>query len=893
MIVKLLYLVPLIATVFVWCKEVDATVFHVSPDGNDAWSGRMPSSNADLSDGPLATLQGARDAVRALKARGALGAPVRIQFASGAYPLTEEVVFTPEDSGTAQCPITYECSQGAESVFSGGKPIGGWTEEDGIWKTHIQEVAEGQWYFEQLFVNGRRAARARTPNESYFYLLRRIDRGIDPLTGQEADLGSRSFQVEDGILQEWPNLQDVTVVVYHSWASSRLRLASVDLKQNIVTTTGPARWPFQRWDTRQRFHLESFREALDAPGEWYLERNGDLFYIPLPGEKIESVRVVAPVAESFVRFEGLPENNEFVEHISLNGLHFEHAQYVVPREGISDAQAAFSIPGVIMANGARHINIQKCEISKIGKYAIWFKKGCRDCLVQECYLHDLGAGGVRIGEGAMRHEKSQQTERIVVDNNIIHGCGRIFFEAVGVWIGQSGNNHVTHNDISDLLYTGISVGWRWGYSSSYSKNNTIDFNHIHHIGQGVLSDMGAVYTLGPSEGTTVSNNRIHDIYSYGYGGWGLYNDEGSTGIVMENNLVYNCKSACYHQHYGKENILRNNILAFGLENQIQRTREENHVSFVIENNIFLWKTGNLLGSNWEGSNYQFRNNLYWNASGSPVTFKGKSFQQWQQTGQDPGSLVADPKFVSPEEFDFSLDSDSPAAQIGFKPFDFNKAGVYGTKKWLERATHLKQPELQLPPVPPPARIKDDFESSPVGAAPILARVHVESKGDGIQVTDETAASGTRCLKIEDAPGLERAYNPHFYYRPSYSEGMMQFSFDMKIGPGVVMFHDWRDSASPYRVGPSFTISENKLHLPGQQGVDIPVGKWLHFQISTNLGASSTGTWELKLTVDKEKHLFEAMKNRDATWKELTWLGFSSTATEKTVFYLDNIELCSR
>ena len=877
---------------------------HVSPKGDDKASGRAET--------PLASLEGARQAVRRLPRP--LAEPVRVIFAAGTYRVTQAIAFDEKDSGEAGRTISYEAAPGAKVVISGGTELPSFqVDPDGRWTL---QTTPGSERFEQLWVGDRRATRARTSNPGTRFLRSVENESALPGAAPAQGITEQTFRIDPKELSAFAEVgptetQDAVATFYHKWDSTRSRVESADPSTGVLKVRGPAQKANTAFDHHTGVVIENLLSLLDEPGEWFLSRSGRLTYQPRPGETISALRGTTPVAEKLLTLTGKPADK--VRHLIFRGLAFRHAKGVPSLALAVPNQAAVrTVDGVVTLEHATQVVFAGCELSHVGSYGFSLGRGTREVTIEKCLITDVGAGGVKVGTLNDEAQPENHASHHRIHNNIIRDGGLTFPCAVGVWVGSSSDNQVTHNEISDFFYSAVSVGWRWGYAPSNAKRNRIEWNHLHHLGKGLLSDMGGVYTLGPSEGTSVSHNLIHDVTCFTYGGWGLYTDEGSTGITMEGNVTYDTTDGGFHQHYGKENIIRNNVFAFSEEYQVKRSRAEEHRSFSFEKNIIVFDRGQLLGSNWSGTTANFLNkdNLFWDYSARPVTFTEQKLPltDWQKRGQDVGSAVADPLFVDPAKRDFRLQPGSPALAMGIKSIDVTAMGVLrDDPAWRKLADTFERgaPAVRPPrPEAPALNLRQTFEGRIIDqqrpfphampaltvlrSAPGKPRVGL---GDALRLSPAKAAEGKQSLLFQDAPGLPAHYYPMLSFHPHHQTGTSTVSFALYIEPKAIFIHEWRTKGNPYRTGPVIHVQNGRL--TGVKGLDValPAQKWIRFELSAVIGDAVTGRWNLKVTPEGEptKEL-KGLPCRHPDMKTLDWVGFISNANEKTEFYLDDLKI---
>lgn len=680
----------------------NVTTIYLSPSGVD--------TNKGTFDKPLATLLGARNFIRSLATQDT----VVVKIASGNYFMTSPLELSAQDA----TPIIFE-GIGDQATFYGGIPIQNWEKvNDHLWRAFIPQVKTNGFSFQQFFVNGQRAIRARTPNTGFAQVKDVKENILHRGNGRIADFANQKiwFNPNDiSLLQnESPeNVKNAVVTFYHKWDVTKKHIDHFDRDSSNIFIRGKGMQPWNKISNSSKYYVENIASALDAPGEWFLKNDGFVYYIPREGEQLETISAYAPVTEKLITIEGDKETNTLVENKVFKNLHFKVTAFRMPKDGNDALQAASTVEASVMVDYAKNIVFDNCELAHIGLYGIWLRRQCFNCIIDHCYINDLGAGGVKVGDVLYHEADKTVTANNVINNSIIRGGGHIFPSAVGVVIFNAKDNKVTHNEIADFKYSGISVGWMWGYEKtkvwttvpdkfgqidwkedhykSPATGNLIAYNHIHHLGWGELSDMGGVYIVSEATGTHVHNNTVHHIYSDTYGGWGLYTDEASTEVVMENNLVYACKNSGFHQHYGKDNIIRNNIFAFNLKGQLQLTRVEKHQSFEFKNNIVYTNTGKMLIGNFKEVIADMDNNCYWHTQDQNPFFQDLEFNEWKKL-KEKNSVLADPLFVDAENYDFRFKSMKVVRQIGFKPFDYEKAGVYGSDEWRQLATLDKAKE---------------------------------------------------------------------------------------------------------------------------------------------------------------------------------------------------------
>jgi hypothetical protein len=611
----------------------------------------------------------------------------------GTYFLDAPLEFGPEDSGAEGAPVVYAAAAGEKAVLSGGRRLDGgrWGEVNGrkAWVVVIPEVKEGGWRFRQIFVNGTRRPRTRLPKRGEYRIASLPDYNGDFLRNPT----KRFVYAPGDIVPSWRNIRDVEVVGITRWLDNRLPIESVSAQTRTVTFDRPSLFALLSDDKPGPYWVENVFEALDTPGQWYLDRpTGVLSYLPQPGEEAPSAEIIAPRLPEVVRVTGRAGSP--VHDLRFESLTFAHTEWLPPADYASSLQAGIDVPGTLRFNYAERCVVTDGDIEHIGNYGIEVGVGCADIEIARNRITDIGAGGIRIGhffswetdgsgrltERGMRRKAAMpsgpHSHRITVADNEIAHCGRFSPEAVGVFVGDNADNKIIHNHIHDLFYSGISVGSVQDFGPARATGNIVEYNHVHNIGRGMLSDLAGIYTCSTPD-SRIAHNVVYDVSRRDYGGWGIYPDEGSHDLLVRDNLIYRCQDGGLFAHHNRNIKAVNNIFALNHGAQVDRGGIGGF-ELTVTRNLFYYDQGKAVGDygggHWGRDVCAFDSNLYWNAAGAPVLFGTKGLAEWQAAGQDKDSRIADPLFVDPRNGDFRLRPGSPAGQVGFESWDFASVG---------------------------------------------------------------------------------------------------------------------------------------------------------------------------------------------------------------------------
>lgn len=622
---------------------------------------------------PFATGDALYQGIVALAAKGPYA--ITVEMTSGDYVLTEPMVLDNTNLGLFGSTVSFVCKDEKEARFCGWLPVTGFTETtvNGVtaWEATLPTVGDAVLYPNQCFsVAGKRLARPRYP-EGDGELEAVLDRPVAEIPYNES---MTKLGYDDPTIETFTRLEDIQVHMFHYWNDERLEIAEIDTaKKQIVTKTGSG-IAFIEYTHGAPYYLDNVYEMLHTPGQFYVDKTTNkLLYIPYENETIDGFTLYASNIDVLLTADGI-HGTEEVPGLAFTNIGFIGSDWKSTTRATS--QAASDIHGAVRLNDVAYAKFDHCTFSHIGDYALEVQKGVHHLSVTHCSFTDLGAGGVTIyGENAVPVTDAVNHDLVITDN-YIGAYGRVHANGIGIVLRYAYDCSLSHNEITDGYYSCISVGWVWGYAAHATHDILVEKNHIYNIGQYMLSDMGGIYTLGTQPGTILRGNLIHHVYSRTDKAWGLYTDEGSTDILIENNISYDVKSEAFHQHYGKENIVRNNILAFGRDGIVMVSRLEDHTAIHLEHNILLSDGAPIYLQHPDNMNMADDSNLMWNLSGDVYCSSAKlSVEDMQARGLFQNALVADPGFADPKNGDFTLPADSPAYDIGFVDIDMSDVGI--------------------------------------------------------------------------------------------------------------------------------------------------------------------------------------------------------------------------
>lgn len=672
-----------------------STLFVSQKYGSDAYSGFEKEETGNY-QGPLRTIEAALERIRNLRAVGSRQ-PVSIVVTDEIYYVEKPIVITND--------IDQVTIRGLKNtVISGGVPVEGFREDTfnghTCFSAHVPQLEEGLW-FTDFYVDGRRADFTAFPKNG-FYAAEEVENKADAYDAQSKWF--IPFAKERELFKSLRNFEDCFVSFNHFWVDEHSPIEHFDPETGKIEMKYYSRYSIHHANpcAKMRWKLENVAEAFEHPNEWYLDRaTATVYYIPNDETQTpDSICAHLPMTHQLFIVKG--EKEKKVNDITFQNLTFSHTRsdkssrcitdYHTPVEDshpgfACDEQGLNEACGALEFRYAHGCKVEHCLFTCLGLHGITLENGSDHIRIYANRFFRMGGGAVKMNGGAYGCEPCEETFDNTVSQNRITYCGQRYAASCGIMIMHAYGNTVSHNEIGWQYYTGISVGWMWSYDDNITKENLIEKNHVHHIGQGVLSDMGAIYLLGVQPGTVVRNNIVHDVQGCGYGGTGIYTDEGSARILVEKNIVYNIHSAAYNHHYGRMNTVRNNIFVKSGQ-MVQASRPELHTGLVMERNIMVSEGHFAYGYGYKQEGPSCGNlnmiagdhNLHFDTKGDPclIDLEGRRFtlEQAQQTfGLEFGSVYADPKFCDYENNDFTLCADSPAFLLGFEPIETADVGV--------------------------------------------------------------------------------------------------------------------------------------------------------------------------------------------------------------------------